>query len=204
MFGQNRIVCKYEFEDLILLAIIDTKTGNEKVLDSNLGFRVVKKYDGLKDFSTLASLQEDNKEGFVVKFSNNFRMKVKFEEYKRLHRILTGISNVSIWEYLSEKRDIAELLEKVPDEFYKWVKDTIADLNYKYMSIQEYAGKYFDNLYENLNGELPNRKEYAEWVMKHDKKIHGLLFRMYDKRDYSQLIWKMVKPTWSKAFKCDE
>jgi len=207
IYPENRIVINYDFEDLVLLACIEPKSGIEVDIHNDYytsRFRVVKKYNGLKDFSTLTSLQEDNKEGFVIKFENNFRMKVKFEEYKRLHRILTGISNVTVWEYLSDHKDINELLEKIPDEFYMWLKDIIVDLRYKYTTVQEYASKCFDGLLENLNGKLPIRKEYAKWVMKHEKYIHGILFRMYDKKDYSEIIWKIVKPKWSKVFKCSE
>jgi len=204
IYKENQIVCKYDFNDLVLLAAINNESGDELDIHSGYfdnSFNVVKKYNGITDFYKVKELNGENKEGFVIKFSNNFRMKIKFDEYKRLHKILTRITNVSIWEYLCKGDDINILLEKVPDEFYDWLKNTIDELKYRYMTVQEYAGKCFDNLCENLNNELPNRKEYALWVSKQEKIIHTILFRMYDKRDYSDLIWKIIKPKETFSFK---
>jgi hypothetical protein len=66
------------------------------------------------------------------------------------------------------------------------------------MSIQEHAGKLFDSLYESYDGELPNRKKYAEWVTGQNNFIQPILFRMYDKKDYSPCIWKLIKPDFQK------
>jgi RNA ligase len=144
IFFENRIVCNYDFEDLILLGIIETKTGEEinlyndedydggirfKNLMTNLGFKIVKKYDGLNDYDNLKSIISNDAEGFVIRFKNGFRMKIKGDEYCRLHRILTNISNRDLWEYLKHNKRLDEILEKVPDEFYKWVKDTVRDLS---------------------------------------------------------------------------
>ena len=91
VYPENRIVIDYkDTEDLFLLAIRDTKTGKDLPLE-DIGFPLVKRYDGVKDFRKLKELEEDNKEGFVIKFKSGFRMKVKLEEYKRLHRILTNV-----------------------------------------------------------------------------------------------------------------
>lgn len=85
---------------------------------------IVKRYDGIKDLQQLKEQEEENKEGFVVRFKNGFRVKMKFAEYVKLHR---GVSNVRIWEFLSEGKSFEELLEKVPDEFYNWVKNTVGN-----------------------------------------------------------------------------
>lgn len=216
IYSENRIVCQYDYEDLILLGIIETKSGEEirihhsdeyvgmvrfKNLMTNLGFKIVKKYDGFNDYNRLKSIIPNDTEGFVIRFKNGFRMKIKGDEYCRLHRILTNISNRDLWEYLKEDKPLDEILEKVPDEFYNWVKDTVKDLKYQFHSIKEYAGKLFDNLYESYNGELPIRKKYAEWVLMQEKYLRPILFKMYDGQDYSNIIWDFIYPSYSKPFK---
>ena len=101
----------------------DDKDIRFKNMLSNLGFNIVKKYDGFRDYSELKDKIEQNAEGFVVRFSNGDRMKVKGEEYLRLHKIMTNISTTGVWEHLSSGGDINELLKDVPDEFYKKVKE---------------------------------------------------------------------------------
>jgi RNA ligase len=126
IYPENRIVVDYNGEEkLVLLGIINTETG-EEVPHNDLfeGFDVVKKYNGIKDYTTLKFLIDNNAEGFVVRFSNGDRMKIKGDEYVRLHRILTNISNRDIWEYLKDGKPLDEILDKVPDEFHDWVKQT--------------------------------------------------------------------------------
>ena len=109
IYDENRIVVKYSFEDLVLLGMIETKTGYEvdlygegndirlKNLLTFIGIKVVRKYDGIKDYSLLKGMIGDDEEGFVVQFSNGDRMKVKGEEYLRLHKIMTNVSTTAIW-----------------------------------------------------------------------------------------------------------
>jgi RNA ligase len=215
IYDQNRIVVKYPFEDLVLLGMINTKTGYEvnlysedtdvrlKNLVSNVGLKVVKKYDGISDYSVLKSMVKNNEEGFIVKFSNGDRMKIKGEEYLRLHKIMTQVSTTSIWEVLSNGDDIESILKDVPDEFYKKVKTYMGELNYSHYRISEYCGKYYDGYRYGKFGDKevePTKKEFAEMVQKNfeNKGLHAVMFAMWDNKDYSSIIWKLIKPAYEK------
>jgi hypothetical protein len=190
IYPENRIVLDYgEQEDLILLAILDNKTGQDEPLQ-DIGFPLVPRYDGVKDFATLKSLAFANKEGFVIKFENGFRLKIKFEEYIRLHRIMTQVSNIDIWETLKNKLPLDEFLESVPDEFYDWVKATVASLQADYQAIE--------TLCRANCVPLATRKETAFHFQ--NLPYPKVLFAMLDERDYSAIIWRAIKPTWQKAF----
>lgn len=197
IYPQNRIVVDYGKErDLFLLAIRDTKTGEELPLE-DIGFQIVKRHDGIKDFRKLKELEEDNKEGFVVKFKSGFRMKVKFDEYKRLHRIFTNVSNKSIWEILKDGGDFKELVERVPDEFHKWLNETKEALTKSYNNIEETAKKEFKPVEE-----FDSVKDFAEYAKK--QTFPSILFKMKDNKDYSEFIWKQIRPKYSKPFKSDD
>ena len=215
MGGKNRIVVRYDYEDLILLGMIETKTGYEvdlhkegtdvrlKNLVENLGFKVVKRYDGINDYSTLKGIIKDNEEGFVVRFSNGDRMKIKGEEYLRLHKIMTNVSTTAVWEMLSEGRDVLELLKDVPDEFYKKVKMYVLDLRYSYLSYSEYAGKMHDKFrYGKFNDRYPEptKKEFAEFLSLNDidPKVRSICFAIWDNKNYDKIIWKYIKPEFRK------
>lgn len=212
IYPENRIVCNYgEDEVLVVLSMISNASGKELDYDSLLkineetGLPVVKRYDGIQDYKTLKSLISKDREGYVIKFRGGFRMKIKGEEYVRLHRILTGFSNVDIWEYLKDGRDLSEFLDRVPDEFDHWVKSTIKDLRYSCYQIRERAGKIHDHFrygkYNDVDPE-PTRKEFAEFVMKQEEFIRPILFAMWDKNNdkVDEIIWKLVKPQYSKPF----
>ena len=194
IYPENRIVIDYGLtEDLILLAVIDNETGLDEPLQ-DLGLPIVKRYDGINDLHILKTLEQDNKEGFVVKFSSGFRVKVKFEEYVRLHRILTQISSKNIWEYLSTNQPFEQILERVPDEFYDWVKKVSGEILSQYQMIEDYCKAHFKI--------LPSRKETALYfqTLQHS----SVLFAMLDGKDYSSIIWKKVKPSYEKPFRSVE
>lgn len=200
IYPQNKIVVDYQgLEDIILLAIIDNRTGNEFTHDGLLatGFNVVKKYDGLTDLSKLTDLAEDNKEGFVVRFKSGVRVKVKFEEYVRLHRLVTGINAKRIWEHLMNNESLQELLERVPDEFFQWVKDTQEKLQKDHDAVLEYAKTEFEKL-----AKFETRREKAIYINENCK-YQKAIFCLLSGKDPSPVIWRMVKPVAEKPFKED-
>jgi len=193
IYPQNRVVLDYgDMDDLVLLTVINNETGEERIDD--IGFTIVKKFDGINDVKQLKSLEENNKEGFVVRFKNGFRVKVKFEEYVRLHRIITGVSNIAIWEYLSEGKSFDVLLEKVPDEFYDWVKKTQEDLTNKFNEILTENKAVFKR--------FETRKESALYF--NTQKYPSILFSMYDNKSPDKIIYKLIRPKYSKPFKTQE
>lgn len=212
IYPENRIVCDYGNEEsLIVLSMISNASGKELdysgliSISEETKMPVVKRYDGINDFKTLKSLISKEREGYVVRFRNGFRMKIKGEEYVRLHRILTGFSNVDIWEYLKDGKDIDELLDRVPDEFDKWVKTTIRDLRYGCFQLRETAGKLHDGFRYGKFGDRetePSKKEFAEFVMKQQEVLHAIMFAMWDGNNHKvdEIIWKLVRPKYSKPF----
>ena len=196
IYPENRIVVDYgNVHDIILLAVIDKETGLDCELEP-IGFPIVKRYDGIKDIYDLKKLEENNKEGFVVKFQNGFRLKVKFEEYVRLHKILTQVSSRTIWQVLVDGGDFDEILDKVPDEFYNWVKDTKSTLENNYKSIEEESNKLFHRFYSWNLGQT--RAEFAEYAKK--QKHPAILFKMLDGKKYDYIIWKIIEPAYEKPF----
>ncbi|WP_162903023.1 T4 RnlA family RNA ligase [Taibaiella koreensis] len=190
IYPANRIVVDYgDQEALVLLAVIDTESGAE-FPPEEIGFPVVKRYNGVKDLSLLKQLEDPGKEGFVIRFDNNYRLKVKFAEYQRLHWIITQISSIDIWEYLRDNRSFDELLEKVPDEFYQWVKQTRERLLLQYAGIEQQCRAEFKV--------LDTRKETALYF--NTCSYPGLLFSMLNGQDYAGKIWRMLRPAFEKPF----
>lgn len=196
IYPENRIVVRYgDVERLVLLSIFEGGTEipyNDIEFD---GWDIVNRYDGVKDFTKLKEMIKEDQEGYVVRFKSGFRIKIKGDEYVRLHRILTNISNRDIWEYLKDEKPMDELLEKVPDEFYEWVKETAKDLQMRYDNIE----KDYLTIYNDIEKKYPNRKDFAEIAKSFPKP--QLLFAMLDKKDYKPSIWKFLYPAYSKPFK---
>lgn len=216
IYPENRIVVDYKGEEkLVVLGAFHTESGME-IPDSSLfwtqdsGFEVVTTYKTWgESYDLLKEEISKDREGYVIRFKSGFRMKIKGEEYKRLHKILTNISNRDIWEYLKDNKPFDELLDRVPDEFNEWVKTTVRDLKYSCFQLRERAGKLHDGFRYGKYGDVypePTKKEFAEFVMKQQEVLHAIMFAMWNKNNekVDSIIWKIVKPEYSKPFKNDE
>lgn len=208
-YKENRIVVDYgDREDFILLGMVNKNDGTELDYDKLLkvgeilDIPVVKKYDGIQDYSVLKGMVGDNEEGFVIKFSNGDRMKIKGEEYLRLHKIMTNLSTTAVWDVLSNGDSMDSLLKDVPDEFYKKIKMYEKDLRYSFYQISEYCGKLHDRFRYGKYGDVdpePTKKEFAEFVIKNVKPgLQAVMFAMWDKKDYDKIVWKLIKPEFRK------
>ena len=207
IYPENRIVVDYKGEEkLVVIGAFHTETGNE-VPDSSLFFMQESGWELVTTYKTWGEgydlLKEEisnNREGYVIRFKNGFRMKIKGEEYKRLHKILTNISNRDIWEYLKDDKPLDDILDKVPDEFYDWVKGQVSMFTEMFNVTKTMTEFIF---YRDIKDTM-TRREAAETILSKDKNYHPILFKLLDGKDPSDLIWKNLYPSYSKPFKKDE
>lgn len=202
IFKEGRIVIKYDYEDLVMLASINIETGIEKSIYGQgyevLGFKLVKKYDGVNDFNAIKAMIADDAEGYVIQFKSGFRMKIKGDEYCRLHSIVTNISSRDIWRALKDGLPMDSILENVPDEFDKWVKNQIKMFKEMYeITDSVIQMKYYTKIHPRAD---ETRKDVALRILKEVKAHRGIFFNMYDGKDYSYAIWKKLYPAYTKPF----
>lgn len=128
VYPENRIVVDYgDRSELVLLAVLDNQTGRDTLMDWT--GPVATSIDA-DDVDRLHDLSCSNAEGFVVAFESGYRVKVKFAEYVRLHKIVTGVNARMIWESMRDGDDLDGLLKDVPDEIYAWIDAIWGDLHY--------------------------------------------------------------------------
>jgi hypothetical protein len=198
IYPSNRIVVDYGIvERLVLLAAVDTATGVELELAEVAWRDRAQTYPAISLPDWIKSLNQaelPNQEGFILKWPNGFRLKYKLDDYVRLHRILTRIQAKDIWECLSQNQDLSQFLDSVPDEFYHWVKTVKADLEAQYAAIEADCRQRFQD--------LGDRKTTAAYFQTQPNA--KVLFLMLDGRDYSQVIWRQIKPGFQRPFRVDE
>jgi RNA ligase len=208
LYPANRIVVDYHGErKLVYLGARNIETGvinPPSIPYMPFEFEIAKQFtmDDLKK-------PRENAEGFVYHYKSGLMAKVKYDEYKRLHRLVTGVNAKTIWELLRARQPIDELLERVPDEFYQWVIDTkkklddqyealLKEVLFAYMKITtELVMRYGDGTPE----WRPERKAFALLAITHPHS--GILFALYDKKPIDAEIWKLVRPEAKKPFRED-
>ena len=198
----NRIVVDYgDTTSLTLLARIDTATGDDLPLVSPVPeIPVVGCLDGVDDYRAivdrLASLGP-NEEGYVLRFESGVRVKAKGAEYKRLHKLLTGVTARTIWECLSSGSGLDEIVDRVPDEFHQWAKDTAAALDAQYYAVRAEATAARDAIVD-----LPTRRDQALAIKDHPHR--AVIFALLDEKPYAHIIWRGLKPEPGRPFALDD
>ena len=186
IYPDNKIVVNYKTtEDLVLLAVIHTETGKELDLTLFGHFHIAKKYEN-KKLSDLKNENVKNREGYVIKYPDNTRIKIKFEDYIKLHRILMKLNVKTIWECLRDNT-LDELIKEIPDEYYPYINKEKENFITQFNAIEKEAILIY-NKYKGLN-----QKEYAFTVK--DMNINPILFNLYKNKEYKELIWNRIKPS---------
>ena len=198
IYPENRIVVDYgDKEELIMLGAVNTKTGNEYDIYEegydNLGFKLVPQYS-VADFKLLKDMVADDAEGFIVSFTNGDKIKIKGAEYCRLHKVMTNISTLSVWDCLRNGDSLEELLKDVPDEFYNKIKEYRDELVSNFNFVKTTIEHEFIAVNKKL-GEVSD-KEFALYVMTH--KFRPFLFSLRKGREIDQAVWTMIRPDFMK------
>ena len=186
IYPENRIVVDYKnYEDIILIDTLDTVTG--KSVEANKEGLPQVTYHGLKQ--GIPNEEVVNSEGYVLKNAADFRVKVKWSEYVRLHKILTGMSSTMIWEYLRDDRDFDEILNNVPDEFYNWVAKTQGELEKQY--IEQY--RLVLEVYKDRANHVENTQDRKE-LWQYFERFPDLKHWLISLHKLENGIWDSIKP----------
>lgn len=208
IYSENRIVVSYDWEGLVVLGIVRYDGYEYNRLDTEYwaninGLRVVDKFD--KSLAECSAENITNQEGYVLTYQNGLKVKVKFDEYVRLHKILTGLNPKAIWELLSSGQNEtvnAWLVDPLmPVDFKTWLARWIVQLQNDYVVIEKSALEIFAD-----RPLTDQRKMMALYFTESKNKVYAsLCFSLLDKDDdgLSSKIWKMIKPGAADTFKID-
>jgi RNA ligase len=124
-YPENRIVVRYEEPALVLLAAY-AENGMELDFDTvretaeRPGWRVAERhaFTSVAELVGHASELPRTREGFVMRFSNGLRLKVKGSEYRRIHALISGVTPLALWEAIAAGDDPQSIRRELPEEFW--------------------------------------------------------------------------------------
>lgn len=133
IYPENRIVIKYPFEGLVMLGAYNVISGVEldydgvlRPLCSRIGMRIADRHQ----FESFVEAQEfvktlpGSEEGFVVRFRDSGeRVKLKGNEYCSLHKMISNITPLAIWELLCAGYSLDDYKKAMPEEFYSEIDE---------------------------------------------------------------------------------
>lgn len=190
IYPENRVVVDYmDRKELVFLAAF-AKDGTEVDVRESIAptrIPVVNQYK-FDDYKTIKALNWENSEGFVVRFSNGERVKIKFEDYLNLHGKLTSLNALTIWTRFSAGTTLESVLEDIPDEYYDWVQKKWLGFAQDYEARKAALDVEFAALRDG------DRKQFAIGASASPNK--AALFAIYDNRPHvaEAVIMQAIKP----------
>lgn len=205
IYPENRIVIDYEGKRcLTLLGGYDLTNDEDlsysflEIIGYKLHMPVAEKLTiSIELMNLLKKFMTYQKEGWVIRFSNGKRLKIKGDNYMGAHRAIYGLSNrQKVKSWLDDNMD--KLIHSIPEECEKEVeelenlRDSLdAILNDKISKLSDMYAKALEN--------STNRKEFAIYISSNFKKEYlGILFEAYGKDEISkervkEVIYKNYK-----------
>lgn len=199
----TKIVVDYKNEYLCLTAAFNRHTGEEysrkQVEEWGKKFNFILcpvvriKNNSLEDIKQeCKTLQGDIIEGFVIRFNNGLRVKIKGEDYLKRHKLISNITPLNVWRILSEGKSLKDYISNLPKEYEKIVLGIVKQLNLSFDLI--HADIYCE--YNDIMAYSPKDiKEFAMLVQK-SKSVHSpALFSLY-KNDHkiTNYIYQKIRP----------
>jgi RNA ligase len=195
IYPGNRIVLDYDgLDDLMLLGAVEIATGRTFGPAAVPGWPgpVVESFDYATLAEALAAPPRDGREGLVVHFTGtDERVKIKYAEYVRLHRLVTGLTARTVWDVMVNGGDLDALTEPLPDELHPWVRGVAAGLTATVEAQIAAVEEAFAEIVVNLPGGW-GRKEFAAAAVRSEHR--GALFLRLDGKDYRPGLWQQVRP----------
>lgn len=125
VYPENRIVVHYPEPALVMLAAYredGTELGFAELAEAAaaLGWRAAERH-AYPDFAALladAKVLPASAEGFVLRFADGLRLKVKGEEYRRIHALISRCTPLAMWEAMAAGDDMEAVRRDLPEEFW--------------------------------------------------------------------------------------
>lgn len=204
IYPANRIVVDYGAkEELVLLSAFDNKKLEElsweetKKIAELCEFPLPKVYShSLDELVELAKTIPFQEEGWVLRFKNNLRVKIKGEDYLRIAKIKSHMSPLSFWEAMTSEKlevyieSIPEELREEADMLYNKLKGQLTELKLKVDSeVQKLGLNRFNPKDKN------DMKEAALLINKLPVWMRGYIFQSLRGQADELILAKLLRPT---------
>lgn len=132
VYPENRIVVRYPEPALVMLSAYGGD-GRELTYDEvvatcrALGWRAARRHEfgSIADMVGHAATLPRDDEGFVIRFGNGLRLKLKRAEYRRIHALISRCTPLAMWEAMAAGDDMNAIRRDLPGEFWTDFDDIV-------------------------------------------------------------------------------
>lgn len=202
VYPENRIVVHYDRPELVMLAgyhVDGRELAYAEVIAAanSLGWRAAERFafdDIGQMMANVAELPRD-KEGFVLRFVDGLRIKLKGAEYRRIHALISNVTPLAVWEMLFAGDDLEAIRRDLPEEFWTDFDDIVNILKGRFTAKIDGARAVVETLQDLSDKEVGLRlatfdEDVRSYIFPGRKE--GASFPLGRTRE---LIWRHVRPT---------
>ncbi len=124
IYPENKIVVAYDYSGLVLLGAYfaegwEFERYELEELAAETGLRISRqeKFGSVEEMLEKAKDLPVNEEGWVLSYPCGYRVKIKGDEYCRVHRLISNCTPLSVWESYKKLDDFEVLKRDLPEEF---------------------------------------------------------------------------------------
>lgn len=184
----NKIILDYgNKKSLIFLASFDIN-GIEYTdfkFMKDIGFETAVPLEKM-NIEDLKELNINNKEGFIIRYSNGKRLKIKFEKYFELSRLNQILNTNEILSKFEKGISLEKIKNTSPRGIHDLIEEKYKQIEDEYIKISEEVKSKMKEINSNIT-----KKDLS--IKFNDYKYLNILFFMYDKKDPRSLILKKIK-----------
>lgn len=201
VYPENRIVVNYKGEEkLVLIGAYDRIEEYEYLVLEDLskatGLPLRKTYNySIEEMIELQKTLPKDQEGFVVRFKNGLRIKIKGEEYCKIHKIISNLSPISFWEVMENGKIPLSYIQQVPEEFKDQFSLIVEELEKNYITIKKEVQEEFESL--PTKEQTPEaRKQVGLYLKQYSFNHESAMFPMLMKKEsvIDSYIMKQIRP----------
>ena len=154
IYDEDKHPIEYDFEGLVLLGIVDTKTGIEEPLSEilcvakelNIRHAEVLEFTDFDEVVKYAKNLPKTKEGVVITFENGFKLKVKGDEFLALQKIFHFLTKDVIYEnFLWNSVDANQETSVKDNLIYAFNEGFIVNIPEEMEDMKKYAHDLYEN-----------------------------------------------------------
>jgi len=141
VYPENRIVVPYSDDALYLLSAynkgLELSRSEIEVIAGLSGFGLPKTYDfnELDKILHEASVIDHTREGFVIRFKSGVRVKIKGDEYCRIHKLISRVTPIAVWEMLLAGDNMEDAKNDLPEEMERDYENIVSILTSMYNEV---------------------------------------------------------------------
>lgn len=197
VYPENRIVLDYgDEESLRYLGSVDIEDGDDYWNGLLMKIWGIPRNTSLQNgpfFQLELDLNRPNAEGFVLLNNDTGdRIKMKQEDYLELHKVMTGLNERQLWEWLNAGFTPTEVMKKIPEEMHDWARPIVG----KIILDRYHVVKSVGEAYRYHKAQAVDRKDFALRIKDYPSLDKGVMFCWLDGQNEraNELVWKAVKP----------